>query len=1340
MRYLPHYFPENGLPPSETRKLEHFYEQFVIGHFAHYGQGHFVLACYAALPVVLTPDLMHKLWLNFKQYQLDGELAIIHPVAPADILLSSLVEEIGFELYQMADVIKKALLLCAKKMTENETRNLWGMYSLGEIATFLRDYALYDFTPANSDDDAYREAQEWTALSYLDPPAALRKVVQGYQKEMAQASKLRYKDAIEKMSARFSLNIIQEGAAVPEDYKAATALASLFKESLDAQRLSALEELRQMAKVNEKLLTEAAFIREDVINIEVPEAVGAKLTENVKGREEERKLMVLIVGINREDDDEIEGKVHENSARMFHNVLQKNTDEYLLQLTMLSGREANKKNILRVWEILLTNAGANDDVLLYIAASGFEEGGHCHVYCDDHTFGSQGNFGYLRDEDMKAFADKANCASITLILEVDHSGSSHWLDESNPKNAVIASCHLHQEARRFVVDTKDGSVHAFTHALIQTLESQKGKITNRNLFVHALRHFEKLPSQQKEEVAYNWQIKAPQLLAHSNALDRFFAQGKNDTLVLQNYLRLIGFLNEMPTGKWNTATATALSIFCTESKLSKTLSKQAYITALQGYSKEQELSASPIFLFIFSDPKKKLQHLDQEKDAVLKRLKDVEVKITLQTLRNPTRQRLIDTLKKQAYRNRIQLLYYAGDDDNGSFVLKDGSFTVLDLADWLPFQQNIKLLVANTCRSQQFAGYSTQLGVQMAIGVEGEIFEKEAVKFGEILMQMVANGSAVEDSISKSNLHQRAFRLFKAVGTQNERKPLWDWEKISTTPTKKNYAQRVSALMVAIDEYPQNPLRGCVHGAKQIESQLAQLGKRKEFDITIHKLYNKAATKLSILSAVRQMVSAAQTGEVCLIWFSGHGDNNGFAHNQIIPYDYVTGGSNSLSNEEFYEALQQARGESGAQVVLLLDTHTGYYRWVGDGDILLGGVRHTKQMEGRHGENNPSTLFCLALVEIIRQTKSKITWRHLLLWLRFKIKADWDVKDEIPVLMAGFEQLDTLILKREVVQGYDAPLVAYNKKANAWQVLEEDFKLLPLHTTTTLRPYGAQKYVAEVKGEIVAEGESLHFANMDEGLNEKSLYQASIVRPTLPLLLSSTAEKLDEVNRILNSSFFIPFNAFSKWAGAAWMKQAQNNSWDGLLIDRQNESYVLRLQTGDKESDILNGWQLKMNNLNNLENCLQKFARYHYLCNLDLPKENKLFQPLLVQMHYRWKAEGFGGSAFSRRKIILTEQAFSISGSTITINPLELQIENSEDFPVFCAIYLLSSNLAIRMRTVKEIYPMAPHTTLTLDFHEPQFFEDMLNNNLSSQLKLLASRDPLQIDFSQTAVENTVTR
>jgi hypothetical protein len=86
---------------AAIRRVESYRKRFCDSHI--------YLACYAALPLALTPDLLYRLWANF-QRDGQGELLEIPWIAVSDLLLSNLCEEVGEELYEMEDGVREVLL------------------------------------------------------------------------------------------------------------------------------------------------------------------------------------------------------------------------------------------------------------------------------------------------------------------------------------------------------------------------------------------------------------------------------------------------------------------------------------------------------------------------------------------------------------------------------------------------------------------------------------------------------------------------------------------------------------------------------------------------------------------------------------------------------------------------------------------------------------------------------------------------------------------------------------------------------------------------------------------------------------------------------------------------------------------------------------------------------------------------------------------------------------------------------------------------------------------------------------------------------------------------------
>lgn len=163
----------------------------VVGFAQQFGEAHLNLACHAAFPLVLTPDLLYQIWAHFV------------PQAPwtavAHVLLSRLCREVGYEMYEM-DIAVRHLLL--RELREDEQ---FGQLRLNELADFLMDYVAQRFNSDDPDTQDLAQAQEWTALAYTQPTEVAR--------ELAEALSLRVKQ--QDMTEVFRLASLVETFAEP---------------------------------------------------------------------------------------------------------------------------------------------------------------------------------------------------------------------------------------------------------------------------------------------------------------------------------------------------------------------------------------------------------------------------------------------------------------------------------------------------------------------------------------------------------------------------------------------------------------------------------------------------------------------------------------------------------------------------------------------------------------------------------------------------------------------------------------------------------------------------------------------------------------------------------------------------------------------------------------------------------------------------------------------------------------------------------------------------------------------------------------------------------------------
>lgn len=154
------------------RRIESFGKRF--------GEAHLYLAYQAAFPLALTPELLYRLWANF-QRDIHGRELGIPWIAVADLLLSSLCDEVGHELYEM-DVAVRNLLLSRLKEHEN-----FGQQRINQLSYFLFNYVRQQLDSHDPDIRDFAQAQHWVAIAYTQPSEAARELTtalsQAYEKD-----------------------------------------------------------------------------------------------------------------------------------------------------------------------------------------------------------------------------------------------------------------------------------------------------------------------------------------------------------------------------------------------------------------------------------------------------------------------------------------------------------------------------------------------------------------------------------------------------------------------------------------------------------------------------------------------------------------------------------------------------------------------------------------------------------------------------------------------------------------------------------------------------------------------------------------------------------------------------------------------------------------------------------------------------------------------------------------------------------------------------------------------------------------------------------------------------
>ena len=139
-----------------------------------FGQDHLDLACHAAFPLAVTPELLYCLRENFQ------------PQAPwvavADIIFS-LCDPVGYELYELEPEVRNELIVTLK---ENSN---FGDERLYELSDFMVAYIRQKLQTNYRADEDLGAAPQWTALAYIRPEVAVNDIAKELKQALAKPNR-----------------------------------------------------------------------------------------------------------------------------------------------------------------------------------------------------------------------------------------------------------------------------------------------------------------------------------------------------------------------------------------------------------------------------------------------------------------------------------------------------------------------------------------------------------------------------------------------------------------------------------------------------------------------------------------------------------------------------------------------------------------------------------------------------------------------------------------------------------------------------------------------------------------------------------------------------------------------------------------------------------------------------------------------------------------------------------------------------------------------------------------------------------------------------------------------
>ncbi len=566
---------------------------------------------------------------------------------------------------------------------------------------------------------------------------------------------------------------------------------------------------------------------------------------------------------------------------------------------------------------------------------------------------------------------------------------------------------------------------------------------------------------------------------------------------------------------------------------------------------------------------------------------------------------------------------------------------------------------------------------------------------------------------------------------------------------KKNKVQRMLSLLIGIDKYADpalNILKGCVTGAKQIEGILQGLNK-EQFD-TQHLILlpDAEATYQNILSAIQQSLSNANTEDIFLIYFSGHAEYT-FRQNRIFPFDYSEKNSiNAISNAAFYDIITAANTKK-CQTVFILDSHTGYYKWIDDTGIFLGGVHKTMQMERPYKEF-PASAFLKSLIEIIHHTDNKITNRDIYLWLKFKMANDFENVNETPVMLTARENLDNYFLTKTPAGQHNYSLIAFNNQTSSWQLVAEDFRVPLLSRQAWVYDYSAIAPGETGRGELFQREGIVLFGGETDSLSKEDIYKINVAKnPLITLVYWYGKQHLAIATTLGEELSKLKFDHFFQWQmlqpsieGIDSESQIERGTKHErelvITIEGNSDAYFFRTTyhvSGPSSAEYLMlSWITPTEAL--LIESIKKFNGYMYFKSITLP-EYLNSSRLQLDILYQWQTNP-ERTAYQSASIPLhlDNRSFTIHSGKISFYPLNLILQSREEDTLYYDLYIVVSDFTIQRISAGGDNKIENNSAVTVTMNDPKLFDKILSNNLGAEIKILLSRDPIRYEFLQTGI------
>ncbi len=695
MTRLPANFPSIHLDLAARLQMEWFYSTFVGEYSAHYRFGHMVMLAYSAIPAYITPDMLYKLRQNFNEYTWLGKKEIIHPLAVSDVLLAPFCKQISYELYRMDHNVRLSLLEWLRNgMVPVEDAE----HTLRAIALFVEKYVETDHDTAAREGPVYVNEQLMEAISYRDPEEVARFYAEKLKAATSEREKLLLINKI--LNQKEKENVL--GPSLSDQ---------VFNRHFGGDDF---EIWKHLIQDNREALTDLLLKSDSIGN----ESNGGRIS--ITTVQQESSVRLKIPG-NRQD--VIEGIDSRVNARNFAFILAGSEEDIencsLFAATLHTVCDDQKwliahhpgmisQDILGQVRNELSSVSAHDNILLYVSASEVSRP--------------------VSNRQIGELFSGIPHESLTVILDGALRASPYWLDTGRPGHVLIAkSAEPAGSGFSNTGGEYPGHAESFTKALCDELVRTGGMISYRDLYLAIV------SGRQNGELST---FLALETNRHSYHFNFGFREKKRSEI--RRLLLLKGYLDENRS-QWDKSAERAYHRFLGDTGLLPDMAEAK--KKLEEMAQRDLQDKKPVLLFIFSDAvgnRRPLWALQEEIHAVKKMVSGkMSDYCEVMVFQNRKLAEIDRYVKKPENRNRIGLVYFAGYDNNGNPALEDGDIDAARWCEWMYFQEQIEVVVMNSCFSANLACILVNIGVSQAFGHPDVVLDDNVGEIGIKLLRAV---------------------------------------------------------------------------------------------------------------------------------------------------------------------------------------------------------------------------------------------------------------------------------------------------------------------------------------------------------------------------------------------------------------------------------------------------------------------------------------------------------------------------------------------------------------------------------------------------------------------------